>query len=163
MTKITTTCQVCGRAIKANTGLIAHHGYERPGQGWQTRSCFGARFRPYEVASDALPLAIASVTRFILDTTAALANFVANPPAELPVPPRGGFNKHAEPVKVPRPEGFDPNAKRGSYMWTQKYEQTFDTRRHQMERDITGAIESRDFFKQRLADWKAPAAPEGVS
>lgn len=26
----TTTCQVCGRAIKASNGLIAHHGYKRP-------------------------------------------------------------------------------------------------------------------------------------
>lgn len=42
------TCQVCGRAILANTGLIAHHGYQRPGLGWQTGSCHGARALPYE-------------------------------------------------------------------------------------------------------------------
>ncbi len=42
------TCQICGRGIFANTGLIAHHGYERPGDGWQTASCRGARELPYE-------------------------------------------------------------------------------------------------------------------
>ena len=58
----TTHCQVCGRAIKTVAGRnyareedatgrtvaerIAHHGYRRPRHGWQTTSCFGARWRP---------------------------------------------------------------------------------------------------------------------
>lgn len=41
-------CQICGRAILAETGVIAHHGYERPGMGEQTSSCRGARELPYE-------------------------------------------------------------------------------------------------------------------
>jgi hypothetical protein len=51
----TTTCQVCGRPILANTGVIAHHGYERP-RDWysQTASCPGARFVPYEESCDRL-------------------------------------------------------------------------------------------------------------
>lgn len=48
------TCQCCGRSIFAETGLIAHHGYERPGGGWQTASCSGARELPFEVSRDAL-------------------------------------------------------------------------------------------------------------
>ena len=48
------TCQCCGRAICANTGQIAHHGYERPGWGWQTASCEGARELPFEASRDAL-------------------------------------------------------------------------------------------------------------
>jgi len=47
-------CQCCGRAILAKGGLIAHHGYERPGAGWQTSSCPGARKDPWEVSRDAL-------------------------------------------------------------------------------------------------------------
>jgi hypothetical protein len=43
------TCQCCGRKILAKTGSIAHHGYERPGHGWQTSSCFGAKRLPWEV------------------------------------------------------------------------------------------------------------------
>jgi hypothetical protein len=50
----TTHCQICARPIKANTGRIALHGYQRPGHGWQTASCYGARCQPYEVANDAL-------------------------------------------------------------------------------------------------------------
>lgn len=42
------TCQCCGRRIFAETGRIAHHGYQRPGTGWQTASCMGARELPFE-------------------------------------------------------------------------------------------------------------------
>jgi hypothetical protein len=43
------TCQCCGRQIFAQRGKIAHHGYERPGYGWQTASCMGALYLPFEV------------------------------------------------------------------------------------------------------------------
>jgi hypothetical protein len=48
------TCQICGRRILANKGTIAHHGYERPGEGWQTASCAGAKELPFEVERDVL-------------------------------------------------------------------------------------------------------------
>lgn len=47
-------CQCCGRAHLANTGKMAHHGYQRPGGGWQTASCAGARQLPFEVSRDFL-------------------------------------------------------------------------------------------------------------
>ena len=48
------TCQICARGILANNGVIAHHGYERPGQYYQTASCMGARELPFEVSRDVL-------------------------------------------------------------------------------------------------------------
>lgn len=48
------TCQCCGRPILANTGAIALHGYQRPGDGWQTPSCYGAGAAPFEVSRDRL-------------------------------------------------------------------------------------------------------------
>jgi hypothetical protein len=48
------TCQCCGRRILAETGTIAHHGYERPQHGWQTSSCGGAKELPFEVSRDQL-------------------------------------------------------------------------------------------------------------
>lgn len=47
-------CQICERDILADGGLVAHHGYERPGDGWQTSSCMGARHLPIEVNRDVL-------------------------------------------------------------------------------------------------------------
>lgn len=52
------TCQICVREIKAKHGVIAHHGYTRPEQGWQTDSCIGARQLPYEKSRDVIPKAI---------------------------------------------------------------------------------------------------------
>lgn len=48
------TCQICGRPIYAEVGVIAHHGYERPGMGWQTDSCPAARELPFEASRDVL-------------------------------------------------------------------------------------------------------------
>lgn len=48
------TCQICGREIFAETGVIAHHGYHRPGWGIQTPSCEGARELPFEVSRSVL-------------------------------------------------------------------------------------------------------------
>ncbi len=55
------TCQICGRQIHAAKGLIAHHGYQRPQHGWQTASCYGARYRPFEVSSARLQEYLASI------------------------------------------------------------------------------------------------------
>lgn len=43
------TCQCCARKHLANGGVIAHHGYQRPYEGWQTASCMGARKLPFEI------------------------------------------------------------------------------------------------------------------
>ena len=58
-------CQICGREIKDKLGVIAHHGYTRPEQGWQTNSCMGARNLSYEKSRDVIPQAIKSVQLFI--------------------------------------------------------------------------------------------------
>ncbi|MEK6884257.1 MAG: hypothetical protein AABY22_31795 [Nanoarchaeota archaeon] len=58
-------CQICGREIKAKSGIIAHHGYKKPEQGWQTDSCMGARQLPYEKSRDIIPLAIVKIDLFI--------------------------------------------------------------------------------------------------
>lgn len=58
------TCQCCARAIHANTGLIAHHGYQRPtGWGQQIGSCMGSRFAPFEASRDRLADLIVIIER----------------------------------------------------------------------------------------------------
>lgn len=61
------TCQCCGRDILAETGTIAHHGYERPaGMGFQTASCYGAKELPFEVSRDALGRYIADLEAYVI-------------------------------------------------------------------------------------------------
>lgn len=52
--KVVQTCPVCFRHIAATAGTMAHHGYRRPGGGWQTASCPGVRFKPLEVSPEGL-------------------------------------------------------------------------------------------------------------
>lgn len=53
-TEVRGTCQICARPIGIKAGVIAHHGYQRPGGGWQTASCYGARALPFEQSRDTL-------------------------------------------------------------------------------------------------------------
>lgn len=66
------TCQVCGRAIGAEHGKLAHHGYTRPGNGYQTASCMGARELPFEVSRDVLTFYIEAVRGQLADGQARL-------------------------------------------------------------------------------------------
>ncbi len=52
--KIIKTCPCCFRMIAVVGGKMAHHGYKRPGTGWQTSSCPGIRFKPLEVSTEGL-------------------------------------------------------------------------------------------------------------
>lgn len=83
-TNQTTTCQICARAIKANTGIIAHHGYQRPQyQGWQTASCDGARQLPYEVSRDFIPVVIERYKMASANQEAMADEMLRTPPATI--------------------------------------------------------------------------------
>lgn len=148
------TCQICGRAILANTGFIANHGYTRPGQGWQTASCMGAQELPFEVSSDVLPPAIASVTAHIGRTEVTLADWLANPPAGIEVRPDKYGQMRGYPRSNLRPAGFDPNARRGCYSFDDKYAQAFDNTRANLIGNLKSSRETLAYFQDRLANWK---------
>jgi hypothetical protein len=46
------TCGCCERRIRVRKGLIAYHGYQRPGDGVIYDSCFGARKPPHELSPE---------------------------------------------------------------------------------------------------------------
>ena len=53
----TFTCQICARRhlpAPEDQTILAHHGYKRPGGGWQTASCSGAKHEPFEVTNSLL-------------------------------------------------------------------------------------------------------------
>lgn len=158
-----TTCQICGRGIKASKGLIAHHGYERPGQGWQTSSCFGARWSPYEVACDALPPAIKSCEGYIAQATASKNLMMTMPPETMTIEPRKPWIGHVkqEPKIVERPEGFVAGKRPGSWM-PGTYEAAFWGQVGGYEYSIKQAQASLEHMQKRLEAWKAPAGVETI-
>jgi hypothetical protein len=162
----TWTCQICGRAIKAKNGLIAHHGYKRPGMGWQTASCFGAKFRPYEVASDALPLAITQITGYINAVTKAFAETQANPPAHLETTVNIGnaWTRRAVAFFTPRPADFNPGSPRDGERFNlhmqnaPTYGLVFEGLQRNRKNDILASHQTLNYMRDRLAAWKDPQA-----
>lgn len=151
---MTTTCQICGRGIKAKNGTIALHGYKRPGQGWQTASCFGARHRPYEVSCDALAPAIASSIAYTEKRNDELKELTTNPPATLTEKKkRDAWDRIGYEVTHERPADFNPN----DMTWSPKfYNQAFKSKKASLTREIGMMYLQTDFLEKRLADWKAP-------
>jgi len=60
------TCPCCFRQIAVIGDMMVHHGYERPGNGWQTNSCVAAkRFKPLEDSNEGLVFLIDKVTTYL--------------------------------------------------------------------------------------------------
>lgn len=71
------TCQICARPIMAKAGRIAHHGYSRPFEGFQTSSCEGALHLPFEVSADVLRSHVAAIGDMIARKVSHLAKVEA--------------------------------------------------------------------------------------
>lgn len=157
MTEPLTTCQVCGRAIKANTGLTAHHGYRRPGSGWQTTSCFGARYRPYEEAHDRLDEFLVWIANSIATVEGSLYAFREFPPATISYLGRTGrgFQARQTYIQLTRPEGFDGTIERSSYR-PSTYEGEHAHYVYTEERSLREMAEALKYGRARRAAWLAP-------
>jgi hypothetical protein len=145
------TCQICGRPIKAKKGLIAHHGYTRPyKQGWQTSSCMGARYRPYEVACDRIPVAIEAVKNHIVVLENQIKDLKTNPPETITYFSWGGRSDQT----YSRPENFTLN---GSFHGEgNRYQVTLKNKIYYLEIDLKNSKIDFEYLTKRLADWKAP-------
>ena len=150
-----TTCQICEREIKANTGVIAHHGYQRPdrGSGWQTESCMGARHLPYEKSCDVIQPTIDYIEKYVKSQSVRIKEIMKSPPEKL----YSSFMSWGQtPKEYPRPEGFDSKKclEIVGYGMGQRYEMEFSS----MYRDINRSIENGKYdikrLKRRLVEWK---------
>lgn len=144
-----TTCQICGREIKANTGLIAHHGYQRPYQaGYQTASCAGAKYLPYEKSCDRLKEYIPMLAGQIREIKKNLKRFIAEPPQTIT-----RYSQYFESKTYTRPENFDPERYKGAAP-AYSYESTYNSQRNEMESSIRYATMDLEIMEGRLQNWK---------
>lgn len=150
-----TTCQICARPILANTGIIAHHGYKRPGGGWQTGSCSGARYLPYEQSCDRLPPIIAAIERFIEGLERDLRALLSDPPSSFTIQRRDARgHPQGEPLVVTRPDGFNPD--QGDNYRPRTYVNEFCRRVSALKHSIAQAGVDLKFMRERLTAWVAP-------
>lgn len=152
-------CQICARQIKANTGTIAHHGYTRPGDGWQTASCMSAKYLSYEENRDRIPAVLDAYKQTYIEWKARLADYKANPPQEITktyVSPYTGKRDKKYDEVLTKPEGFTSEAslkiEKPSF-YTQKYERQFSIDVHNMERNIRDIKQTRDWLQTRYNNW----------
>lgn len=133
--KVVKTCPVCFRSIAVVNGTMAHHGYERPGQGWQTASCPGIRFKPLEVSSAGLEWLIAALRDRLTGLKHAYANQATVPEYLMA---KRTYNGKLE--KIVRD---DP-------LWKRAFE------RHiaEVESEIYSTERELPVLDKKLADWK---------
>ncbi len=139
------TCPCCFRGIAVMDTTMAHHGYQRPGDGYQTPSCPGVRFKPFEVSNEG--------TIWIRDQTKAhmersQAYLQALPEVKM-LPTEVRRNGYPVSVDIDRTHP--------------KWDQEYRFRKLQLEADISTDRSAIRSYDERLKDWKptvaAPSTP----
>lgn len=159
MNKPTTTCQICGRGILANTGVIAHHGYQRPGDGYQTKSCMGARYLPYEVSCDRIQYAIEAITNYKNDEQKALDGWLASPPQTIIDYDKNYYTGKTTELKYEKPADFVYG---GYASIPRTYANEYSRRVYAFQRTIKACGEQIAYLTDRLQKWVAPATERGL-
>jgi len=73
--KIVKTCPCCLRQIAVGQdGNMVHHGFKRTGQGYQTQSCVGIRFKPLEESTEGLEWMVDSLKSQLARTEERIEN-----------------------------------------------------------------------------------------
>lgn len=150
-----TTCQICARPIKAKSGFIAHHGYTRPGYGWQTASCFGAQYKPYEVSRDAIKLCISSYETAVEVREQRIKDLTTNPPATLTRIARSSYDQDET---YEKPADFNAaGVLDGSVYvyYSDKYAAEYRRQVRDTKRDIEEIKAAIKFLEQRYDAWEA--------
>lgn len=144
--KIVRTCPCCMRKIaiseKGAGAHMCHHGYERPGTGWQTSSCEGVRFPPLERSSAGLVHILDLIAKQLETTQKALRNL---PKREELLDPYKSTPRN--PVTI----------KKGDPFWQRAYDAT----KSDLRRDIGYLKSDQKKLTELLANWKATETMDG--
>jgi hypothetical protein len=146
------TCQVCGRRIGAKIGTVAHHGYRRPGYGWQTDSCAGAQYVPYEQSCERLAEVVKDVEGYIAATQKLLTELLISPPETISMWVKFGSYGAGKQETYDKPEGFGEVSYKGSTR-PHTYADLYSTKLYGYKRDIAGSEETLARMKKRVQEW----------
>lgn len=134
--KIVRTCPCCFRQIAVVNGTMAHHGYERPGYGYQTASCPGIRFRPLEISDEGLRFMIEQTEHQLGTLEKRLADF-------------GSLTSLVRTSRNGKPVTITPD--------DPQWSRALQNHKHGLESKIRQAAKSLEIYKERHAAW-TPAA-----
>jgi len=147
-------CQICAREIKANTGTIAHHGYQRPGNGWQTASCMGAKYLPYEQSRDRIPAVIEAYKGIRQNNLDRAEELMTNPPATLTRYARYGFQENQT---FNKPADFHPetNLQKGSFGYQEGYQMEHRSIVKECRKNAASIEQEIEWLQNRYDTWEA--------
>lgn len=143
-------CQICGGEWAVSKGgQISHHGYRRPGGGWQTASCLGARHAPYTESRDRIPFVIRLIEKHTERLTRHKEALESPDFSEaFRMKKRGKFN-----FKTREHEWIDYTLEPGSAEWDkERY-----IRLAAASVDIGRSEEDLARFNDRFANWPGPS------
>jgi hypothetical protein len=127
------TCPCCFRGIAVLDGTMAHHGYRRPGGGYQTPSCSGVRFKPFEISNEGT-IWIRERTKEHLHHSQGLLKALP----EIKTLPATGPRQ--EIIQIDRSDS--------------RWDRTYQYRKFEIEGDISSDRNSIREYDLRLKDWK---------
>lgn len=145
----TGTCPVCEGNFKLDSGgKIGHHGFTRPGDGWLHGSCFGVKYRPFELdAVGAIDYGVA-LGKHLVGKQAYLARLVSGEIKSFTKEVSQGYSKPKLAVEVT--------------IESDKYEFESITKQRifSTEQDIKMITKDIAYFQNKVANWKLDALPE---
>ena len=151
-----TTCQICEREVKQPHGLTSHHGYSRPGYGWQTASCPGARELPYEESCDLIPPVIKSIGNYRDGLQENINKYMTHPPKVLTRTIKNMYRGTEETEEYERPEGFNAQGivdGTENFGYYEEYKKYFKQAIGNWEKDIKGCNEDIKRLQARVDNW----------
>lgn len=141
--KIIKTCGCCSRQIALAGSTMAHHGYERPGNGQQTASCPGIRFRPLERSDEGLRYMFGSAKAHLdqlLETQERLRD------------PKFLYISVSRDPRIPMEK---------IYPTDQRWNRHLSHLRERIKWEIQGAEREYDRYENAIQNWKATETENG--
>lgn len=145
------TCGACMGSVKAGKGRIAHHGYKRPGHGWQTTSCMGARMLPWEVSPEGGEALKNAILHQLPQAEEELANLQA-PRESLTMTYKDFRGQTVTNTWV----------KGGGYVDGERFEQKMSTLVYNAQNKVTWMKQDLKEVTARLATWKPAEKKEAA-
>ena len=151
------TCQICEREVKVPHGLTSHHGYSRPGYGWQTASCPGARELPYELSCDLIPPVIQGIKNYKRGLEDKIESFMTKPPKVLTKTHKNIYSGQETTEEYERPEDFNAQAVIDGTEYVgyyEEYKKNFQSAIREMNRTIVDCDRDIVRLQARVDNWK---------
>lgn len=146
--KVSRTCPCCFRKIAVQNSKMAHHGFERPGIGYQTESCMGINYEPFEVSKKGTEDLIDKIKQRIEEVNKQLINIPNLTDLTVLVNDKNNYS-----IKIPK-----------KVYNTDKYWKTYiESYKNNLESELSQLNYNLKFFVKKCKEWKQIETMEDIN